>query len=163
MMRGKNVDLRNAEYIALAEFRYQLRRFSRHMEEQVREQGVNPQQYQVVLAVRGLPPGQAPTVGRLAERMQLNHNSMVELVNRCEQAGLLQRTRSDLDRREVTVAITSRGEALLSKLGAAAREELRGRGPALVKAVFRLTRSAAAGKLKSGGNRYKGVLKKSAR
>src|SRR5215510_9581917 len=99
MTKGKNMGLHDAEYIALAEFRYQLRRFSRSMEDQVRKLGVNPQQYQVVLAIRGLPKGQAPTVGRLAERMQLNHNSMVELVDRCEDSGLLCRTRSDADRR----------------------------------------------------------------
>ena len=162
MCKDTNMDLLDAEYIALAEFRYQLRRFSRNMEEQTREMGVNPQQYQVVLAVRGLPPGQEPTVGRLAERMQLNHNSMVELVDRCEEAGLLQRTRSEIDRRQVTLAITGRGEALLRKLGAAAREELRGRGPSLVKAVLRLIRPAVTGKLKSRRNRHKGVSKTSA-
>jgi DNA-binding MarR family transcriptional regulator len=140
MTRDKSKGLLDAEYVALAEFRYQIRRFSRHMEEQVRKLGVNPQQYQVVLAIRGLPGGQAPTVGRLAERMQLNHNSMVELANRCERAGLLQRTRSNPDRRHVTLTITGRGEALLRKLGASAREELRSSGTSLVKAVLHLTK-----------------------
>src|SRR5215472_17179385 len=128
MRRVKKMGLLDAEYIALAEFRYQLRRFSRNMEEQVRKLGVNPQQYQVVLAVRGLPAGQTPSISRLAERMQLNHNTMVELVDRCERAGLLRRMRSAADRRQVTLAITAQGEALLRKLGAAAREELRESG-----------------------------------
>ena len=148
MTRDKTKVLLDAEYVALAEFRYQIRRFSRHMEGQVRKLGVNPQQYQVVLAIRGLPGGQAPTVGRLAERMQLNHNSMVELANRCERAGLLQRTRSNPDRRHVTLAITSLGEALLRKLGAAAREELRSRGPSLVESVLHLTGSVNGTKRK---------------
>lgn len=161
MMKGKNQSLLDAEYIALAEFRYQLRKFSRHMEEQVRKLGLNPQQYQVVLALRGLPGGQAPTVGRLAERMQLNHNSMVELVDRCEHSGLLRRTRSDADRRQVTLAITGRGEALLRKLGTAAREELRGSGPSLVKAVLHLTRDADRSRRKRPKNEpRKGVSKK---
>jgi DNA-binding MarR family transcriptional regulator len=147
----------DAEYVALAEFRYQLRHFSRNMEEQVRKLGVNPQQYQVVLAVRGLPAGDTPSITRLAERMQLNHNSMVELVDRCEQAGLLRRTRSGTDRRQVTLAITAQGEALLRKLGAAAREELRERGPSLVKAVLRLARPAHRASRKSGGNPRKGA------
>lgn len=161
MRKGKNMDLLDAEYIALAEFRYQLRRFSRHMEEQVRSLGVNPQQYQVVLAVRGLPEGEAPTVTRLAERMQLNHNSMVELIDRCEHAGLLRRTRSDSDRRQVTLAITSRGKGLLRKLGRAAREELRGTGPSLVKAVLRLTQDVDTRKRKRHKNEpRKGAFKK---
>jgi DNA-binding MarR family transcriptional regulator len=160
MAKGKNMGLHDAEYVALAEFRYQLRRFSRNMEEQVRNLGVNPQQYQVVLAVRGFPPGQVPTVGQLAERMQLNHNSMVELLDRCEQAGLLRRTRSHADRRQVTLAITGQGEELLRKLGAAAREELRESGPSLVKAVLRLTKPANSVRRKPGGNRRKGVSKR---
>jgi DNA-binding MarR family transcriptional regulator len=161
MRKGKNMDLLDAEYIALAEFRYRLRRFSRHMEEQVRKLGVNPQQYQVVLAVRGLPEGEAPTVTRLAERMQLNHNSMVELIDRCEHAGLLRRTRSDSDRRQVTLAITSRGEGLLRKLGRAAREELRGSGPSLVKAVLHLTKDVNPRKTKRRKNEpRKGAFKK---
>lgn len=131
--------LREAEYIALAEFRYQIRKFQRHMQEQVREVGLNPQQYQLVLAVRGLPAGHAPTIGALAERMQLNHNSTVELVDRCERRGLLRRERAGLDRRQVTLNITNRGENLLRKLGSAARGELLGNGPSLVDAVQRLT------------------------
>src|SRR5262249_40435780 len=144
------------EYVALAEFRYQLRRFSRHMEEQVRKLGVNPQQYQVILGVRGLPRDLAPTVGRLAERMQLNHNSMVELVDRCEQAGLLRRARSDADRRQVILAITGRGEALLRKLGWAAREELRTSGPSLVKAVQRLMKGTN-GRHRAANERRRGA------
>jgi DNA-binding MarR family transcriptional regulator len=159
MTKGKRMGLQDTEYIALAEFRYQLRRFSRRMEDQVRKLGVNPQQYQVVLAVRGLPPGQAPTVGRLAERMQLNHNSMVELVDRCAHAGLLQRTRSDADRRQVTLAITPQGEGLLRQLGRAAREELRSSGPALVNAVRSLTKGAVKQGSKKN-ERRRGVSRK---
>jgi DNA-binding MarR family transcriptional regulator len=134
----------NGDYVALAEFRYQLRRFQRHMEEQVRRAGLNPQQYQLVLAVKGLPRGRKSTIGALAERMQLNHNSMVELVDRCQRRGLLRRERNGGDRRQVMLSITGRGEALLRKLGSAARQELLGSGPSLVDAVQRLTRGPAA-------------------
>lgn len=136
--------LKDAEYVALAAFRYQLRRFQRHMEEQVRSAGLNPQQYQLVLAVKGLPREQAPTIGALAERMQLNHNSMVELVDRCQRRGLLRRQRNGPDRRQVMLAITGRGEGLLRKLGSAARQELMGSGPSLVDAVQRLTNGKSA-------------------
>jgi DNA-binding MarR family transcriptional regulator len=131
--------LQETEYVALAEFRYQLRRFLRHMEEEVRRFGINPQQYQLVLAIKGLPKGQLPTISRLAERMQLNHNSMVELVDRCEERNMLRRMRSSADRRQVTLAITGDGENLLRKLGSAARQELRNIGPMLVESVLHLT------------------------
>ncbi|HEY6307102.1 MAG TPA: MarR family transcriptional regulator [Candidatus Angelobacter sp.] len=147
MLKEKEpVPLQDAEYIALAEFRYRLRKFQHHMEEQVRTLGVNPQQYQLLLAVKGLPRNQTPTIGRLAERMQLNHNSMVELVDRSARSGLLRRGRSGPDRRLVSLSITAEGEGLLRKLGNAAREELRGSGPSLIDAIRRLTRNAKPGK-----------------
>ena len=143
MVKEKELQpLRAGEYRALAEFRYQLRKFMRYMEERTRELGVNPQQYQLVLAVKGLPEAESPNIGCLAERMQLNHNSTVELVDRCQKRGLLRRGRSGSDRRQVTVSITPQGEELLRRLGNAAREEVRERGPALVQAIHRLTRRA---------------------
>ncbi|HEX4603175.1 MAG TPA: MarR family transcriptional regulator [Candidatus Angelobacter sp.] len=139
MSKGKSVrPLSEPEYLALGEFRYQLRRFLRHMEEASRLLGANPQQYQLVLAIKGLPKDAVPTISQLAERMQLNHNSMVELVDRCEENSLLRRTRSVNDRRQVTLSIAPEGEALLRKLGVAARQELRDSGPILVGAIQRL-------------------------
>ena len=140
MSKGKNArPLSEPEYLALGEFRYQLRRFLRHMEEASRLLGANPQQYQLVLAVKGLPKDVAPTISQLAERMQLNHNSMVELVDRCEANQLLRRTRSASDRRQVTLSITPEGESLLRQLGVAARQELLDMGPVLVDVIQRLT------------------------
>jgi len=155
--------LTEPEYLALGEFRYQLRRFLRHMEEASRMLGANPQQYQLVLAIKGLPKGIVPTISQLAERMQLNHNSMVELVDRCEEQNLLRRSRSDNDRRQVTLSITAEGEMLLRKLGVAARQELQDAGPALVDAVLRLTgdgriekESTSAPKVRVGGMKKAG-------
>ena len=139
MSKEKNLrPLTEPEYLALGEFRYHVRRFLRHMEEATRALDANPQQYQLVLAVKGLPKAEVPTISRLAERMQLNHNSMVELVDRCEENNLLRRNRSGDDRRQVTLSITPEGESLLRKLGAAARQELRDMGPTLVDAILRL-------------------------
>ena len=140
MSKGKNVrPLSEPEYLALGEFRYQLRLFLRHMEDASRLLGANPQQYQLILAVKGLPKNVVPTISRLAERMQLNHNSMVELVDRCEENNLLRRSRSENDRRQVTLSVTPDGEALLRQLGVAARQELMDMGPALTDAITRLT------------------------
>jgi len=102
MSKGKQPKpLNEAEYTALAEFRYQIRRYLRYMEERAREAGHNPQKYQLLLAIKGLPHDIRPTISALAERMQLNHNSMVELVDRCEERGLIRRARSGKDRRQV--------------------------------------------------------------
>jgi DNA-binding MarR family transcriptional regulator len=164
MSKGKSVrPLSEPEYLALGEFRYQLRLFLRRMEESCRLLGANPQQYQLVLAVRGLPRDVLPTISQLAERMQLNHNSMVELVDRCEENHLLRRSRSASDRRQVTLSITTEGESLLRKLGVAARQELRESGPVLVDVIQRLTSdgrstkdSAALHRTRTGGNKKAG-------
>jgi DNA-binding MarR family transcriptional regulator len=156
MSKGKNVrPLSEPEYLALAEFRYQLRRFLRHMEEASRHLGANPQQYQLILAIKGLPAEIAPTISHLAERMQLNHNSMVELVDRCEEHSLLRRIRSATDRRQVTLSIMPEGESLLRRLGVAARQELRDTGPILVEAILRLTTNGLAAREGKAENRVR--------
>lgn len=150
--------LSELEYLALGEFRYQLRRFLRNMEEATRQSGANPQQYQLVLAIKGLPKDTEPTISHLAERMQLNHNSMVELADRCEEQNLIRRSRSSTDRRQVTLSVLPEGEALLRKLGVAARQELRETGPVLVEAILGLTGNGA-GKTKGrpGGSKKSGT------
>lgn len=163
MSKGKPKPLNPAEYRALAEFRYQIRRYLRFMEEKAREAGQNPQQYQLILALKGLPAGTGPTIGALAERLQLNHNSMVELVDRCEKRGLLRRTRSGSDRRQVELAITAEGDSFLGKLATAGREELRSIGPILAQNIQHLIsqdarppKPGSAAMRKTGGSKKTG-------
>jgi DNA-binding MarR family transcriptional regulator len=130
--------LTRQEYLALAEFRYQLRKYLRYMEEQARARGHHPQQYQLLLAIKGLPGRRPPTISTLAERMQMNHNSMVELVDRSEKRGLIERIRSADDRRQVSLAITAEGEKVLRQQAAVSRQELRSIGPTLLNSLHRL-------------------------
>lgn len=155
MKAKEHKPLNDAEYAALSEFRYQIRRYLRYMEDQSREIGHNPQQYQVLLAIKGLPKGTAPTISAIAERMQLNHNSMVELVDRCEERGLLRRGRSSFDRRQVTLATTPEGELMLRQLAAAGRQQLRAIGPILSESVRRLTEDTKVTKDSSGNIRQR--------
>jgi len=154
--------LKDSEYLALAEFRYQVRRFLRQMEEKAREAGSNPQQYQLILAIKGLPPDMAPSISSLADRMQLNHNSMVELVDRCEEKGFIRRSRSGDDRRQVSLSITPAGDLLLGKLASAARQELRTTGPMLVDSVLRLVQDSRTtkGTTNGGSRRHSGGPRK---
>lgn len=126
------------DYQALAEFRYQIRRFLRFSEDAARRAGVEPQQHQLLLAIKGLPADTRPTVRVLAERMQLQHHSTVELVDRMEKAGLVERHRSEEDRREVLVSATGKGERILRDLTMHHREEMRNSGPALALSLRRV-------------------------
>jgi len=141
MAKDSSKPLTHAQYAALAEFRYQLRKYLRYMEAQARANGNHPQQYQLLLAITGLPKPQVPTISALAERMQMNHNSMVELVNRCEKRGLIRRTRSVEDRRHVTLGVTPKGEMVLRQQASASRQELLTIGPVLVDALQKLIHS----------------------
>ena len=145
-------DLGTATYQALAEFRYQIRRFLRFSEEAARKAGLEPQHHQLMLALKGIPAGQEPRIAHLAERLQLRHHSAVELVDRLAKKGLIQRTRSELDRREVHVKLTRRGDRVLRELTLHTRAELRSAAPTLVAALRKVMarRTAGAGVGRSG-------------
>src|SRR5579863_4147498 len=128
-------DLSLAEYRALAEFRYQIRRFLFFSEEQARSCGSEPQQHQLLLAIRGLPGDKRPTIGELAARMHLRHHSTVELVDRLEARGAVTRESSGEDRREVIVHLTHSGIGLLRRLSLSHRDELDHAGPRLASAL----------------------------
>jgi DNA-binding MarR family transcriptional regulator len=127
--------LSSIDYHALAEFRYQVRRFLAFSEREARAAGLESQQHQLLLAIKGLPKGQRPTIGILAERLQVRHHSAVELVDRLVERRLATRRRSDVDGREVLIQVTVRGEQLLRRLSQAHKDELRSMGPSLVRAL----------------------------
>ena len=131
----------SAEFRSLAEFRYRIRIFLNGSEEAARGAGLEPQQYLLLLALRGLPLDRKASIRELAERMQLRHHSVVELVDRLERRLLLRRERSQNDRRQVIVHLTPRGERILTKLAKQRIAELRTAAPALVRALTALIRT----------------------
>jgi len=130
------------DYLAMAEFRYQIRRFLRFSEQAAREAGLEPQQYQFLLALKGMPDGVRSRIGEMAERMQIQHHSTVELVDRLANRGLVKRRRSEHDRREVLLELTPKGEKVLKDLAIHHRDSLRERAPLLVGALRKLVRNS---------------------
>lgn len=124
--------LSDADYQDLAELRYRLRVFVAFSEEQARSVGLEPRQHQLLLAIRGLRPGQRPTIGALAERLVVKHHTVVEHVDRLERLHLVERRADPGDGRVVLVSITQRGLAMLDRLTLAHRSELAKAAPALV-------------------------------
>lgn len=123
------------DYQALAEFRYQIRRFLSFSERAARAAGIEPQQHQLLLALKGLPPDRQPTIGTIAERLCVTHHTAVGLVDRLGATELVERVRGVSDRRQVHVRITPRGEALLSQLSAEHKAQLQTVGPVLLGAL----------------------------
>ena len=130
-----------ADYQALAEFRFQLRKFFHFSEQAARKASLEPRQYQLMLAIKGLPNDSRPRIRELAGLLMVEHHSMVELVDRLVSGGYVRRSRGDKDRREVLVSLTVKGERVLRDLAINHHVELSTRGPALVAALERVMRS----------------------
>jgi DNA-binding MarR family transcriptional regulator len=118
-----------ADYELLAELRHSLRLFASFSEQAARSAGLTPAQHQALLALKGHGREQPLTIGELAERLLIRHHSAVGLVQRLLARGLVQRSTDASDRRRVRLELRPRGEALLARLTAAHRDELRRIGP----------------------------------
>jgi DNA-binding MarR family transcriptional regulator len=127
-----------ADYQALAEFRYQIRKFLHFSERAVEAAGLERGQYQLMLSIKGMPPDSRPRIRDLADMLQIQHHSAVELINRMEARGYVHRERSQQDRREVLLALTPRGEKVLAELALHHHEQLQQAAPQLVSALRRV-------------------------
>ena len=134
--------LSKAEYELLASFRYALRQFLRFSEEAARAAGIEPQQHQALLTIKGFPEREQVTISELAERLQIKHHSAVGLANRLVAKGLMAREVASSDRRQVHLVLTPEGEALLGKLAATHKAELQRLGPELNELLRRLNQAA---------------------
>jgi DNA-binding MarR family transcriptional regulator len=112
------------DYQRLLEFRTGLRRFLRWSEEQAAAAGLTPAQHQLLLAVRGHPGADGPTIGEVADHLLLRHHSVVELADRAEGAGLVRRARDGADHRIVRLQLTDRGASRIEQLAGLHAEEL---------------------------------------
>ncbi len=141
------------DFEAMAELRYEIRRFLRFSEDAARNAGIEPQQHQLLLAICGLPSGMKPTIGTLAERMQLQHHSTVELIDRLVEKGFVCRLRSTDDRRHVLVKVTHEGEAFLQRLSLYHLQELQSVGPTFVKVLQNLLNKSSSSESKKDRQR----------
>ena len=133
----------DGEYHALSQLRYLIRKFLQEGDITARDAGLEPQQYLLLLTIRGLGPWQEPSIRTLAERLALRHHSTVELIDRLEANGLVKRTRGREDRRQVLVSLQPRGEKLVEKVVTKRIVELRSHGHALVAAISKLLEASS--------------------
>ena len=117
--------LAQRDFEKLLEFRVALRRFHRWSEDQAQAAGLTPAQHQLLVAIKGQRHGQPPTVGDLAEHLMLRPHSTVELVDRAEAAGLVERTPDANDRRVTRVRLTAEGDRTMRELTRPHLERLR--------------------------------------
>ena len=139
-----------AEYRALAELRYRIRHFLHDGDAVAQAAGLEPQQYLLLLMIRGLPEGEEATIRTLAERLALKHHSAVELIDRLEAHRYVCRSRAQGDRRRVLVSLLPRGERMMEKVARRRIDELRSSGHEVVRAIDQLLERPP----KSGGRNH---------
>ena len=149
------------EYRALAELRYRIRQFLREGDAKARAAGLEPQQYVLLLALRGLPSNIDATIVNLAERMMLKHHSVVELVDRLAAHGFVRRIRSRDDRRKVLVSLLPRGVKLVEEVARQRISELRSSGAQLVAAIGALLKAKRKVKVKTRAHSHRNVKSRS--
>jgi len=138
---GRKV-MRDADYEALAQFRYQVRSFLAFSEAAAQRQGLTPQQHQALLGIKGFVRAGPATIGDVARFLLIRHHSAVELINRMTRLGLIKRVPDPEDARRVHLKLTRKGEQKLQALSRINLEELRG---AASPAMGRLLRSLRSG------------------
>ncbi len=128
----------------LAEFRYEVRRFLQFSECAALEAGLQPRQHQLLLQVAGAPEDTVVTIAYAAERLGLKHNSTVELVDRSEREGLLERRADADDKRRAILRVTRKGRLVLSRLASDHAKELNELAPRLTRALKHISTNAEA-------------------
>jgi DNA-binding MarR family transcriptional regulator len=137
------MDTTKEDYEKLAAFRYALRRFLRFSEQAALSTGLTPQQHQALLAIEGFPGRDWISISELAERLQLEHHSVVGLVHRLVKAGLLARKSTNADKRLVLIAISPRARTLLGKVSVVHKRRLHEFGPELARTLQELNQSSS--------------------
>ena len=130
-----------SEYEKLAEFRYQLARFLRRRKDAARAQGLHAQQYELLLALAGMPEQKQPTIKEVAAQLQLEHHTVVELADRLQERGLITRESSSKDGRAVLLELTRAGQKALDRIVRYSFTQLREEAPALIRSLRRILQS----------------------
>lgn len=134
--------IRLADFAALAEIRYRIRQFLRGSDAAALESGLEPQQYQLLLALYTIPSHEAASIRALSERLYLKHHSTVGLVDRLEARGYVKRLPGKRDQRQVIVALRPLGMQALERVVSQRLHELRESGPDLIRALTAVLRSS---------------------
>jgi DNA-binding MarR family transcriptional regulator len=117
--------MRHEDYAELLRYRNALRRFLRWSEDQARAAGLTGAQHQLLLAVKAHEGPAGPTIGEVADHLQLRHNSAVELIDRTARGGFVERSRDSADQRVIRLRLTELGEEKIRLLSRTHLDELR--------------------------------------
>lgn len=137
-MRTPGERLTDADYEALSNLRYTLRRFMDFSTSAAQEEGLPTQQHQALLSIKGHRGEDAMTIGMLAERLLIAPHSATELVGRLVTAGYVSRRTDPNDKRRQTLELTDKAERVLKRLTAIHLTEIREMAPQLIDILRKL-------------------------
>jgi DNA-binding MarR family transcriptional regulator len=141
LMHDRSSPLQRADYTALGTFRYELRKFLRFSKELLaRQANLTTEQYEALLALKAFAPDTGMLVGQLSERLQVRHHTTVALTNKLAAVGLVNKRRSESDRRQVFVQLTPAGDGLMQQLALMHRNALREQCSEMIGALQHLRR-----------------------
>ncbi|WP_104666916.1 MarR family winged helix-turn-helix transcriptional regulator [Ensifer adhaerens] len=124
-------------FSGLAGVRLAMRRFLASSEIELSRAGITSQQYQALLVIKAAQQNRIRMRG-LADEMLMQHNSAVQLVDRLEAAGLVERAPSPIDKRSVLVGLTALGETVLDALARKHLVAMLANEPLLAESLTRL-------------------------
>jgi DNA-binding MarR family transcriptional regulator len=105
--------LTEQDYQRAAEFRRALCDLLRAMDERAAEQGLTPQQYALLLSVRGHPRYPGLCIGDVAAALSLGYGRTSKVVDCCVRKGLVHRMEDPSNRRRSLVWLTDSGQEIL--------------------------------------------------
>jgi DNA-binding MarR family transcriptional regulator len=140
----RKAEISPSQYQTLSEFRHQLSVFLRRRRKAAEGVGLEAQQYEFLLALKGLPKRAQPNIKQIADQLLLQHHSAVELAGRLEKRGLVRRQRSPQDRRAVLLSVTRAGDKILQQVAQYSFSQLRQEASALLRTLRRLLKPKAS-------------------
>lgn len=118
--------------LAIAEFCLAVQRFLRASERFAGEAGLNPVEYDLLLALSACPRGTCSSIAVLSERLLTQHHVAAGAVTRLSEKELLSTERNARDRRSVILTLTANGRALINNIAVRSLGELDAQGPRII-------------------------------
>jgi DNA-binding MarR family transcriptional regulator len=140
---SKKPSLTPTDFGDLAEIRSHLASFLRRRSELARAEGVEPQQFELMLAIGGPSEGTPQTITDLARRLGVVHHAAVELVNRLAAKGMVVRTQAESSKRKVVVCLTPAGERVLKSIASKSLQQVSEEVPGLIDSLRRVLKRRA--------------------
>lgn len=124
--------------LAIGEFSLAVHRFLRASERFAGEAGLDPLEYDLLLALSAYPQGTCSSIAMLSERLLSLHHVAAGAVTKLSEKNLVSTERNERDRRSVVLRLTAKGRLLLKDVALRTVGELNAEGPCMIDSLSTL-------------------------